>query len=168
MGIISNWFSGSSSGAGKIETKQSGPAAASNKPNVWRSVFDPGSNPNIDRVGSNYYDTVHKVNAVLGSCLARAVALISSSSKVHRGPRALHCASAELLVAPLVLPPCLWLHYSEGSSEELSSWQGNEPFLHHSTYTVCHSLLYAHLLLPLSSRLDSRMVTRPPAHGSTF
>jgi hypothetical protein len=62
MGIISNWFSGSSSGAGKIETKQSGPAAASNKPNVWRSVFDPGSNPNIDRVGSNYYDTVHKVN----------------------------------------------------------------------------------------------------------
>jgi hypothetical protein len=67
MGIISNWFSGSSSGAGKIETKQSGPAAASNKPNVWRSVFDPGSNPNIDRVGSNYYDTVHKDGDKAGS-----------------------------------------------------------------------------------------------------
>jgi hypothetical protein len=28
-------------------------------------VFDPGSNPNIDRVGSAYYDTVHKVR---GAC----------------------------------------------------------------------------------------------------
>lgn len=66
MGIFSNWFSGSSSSAGKIETiktASAGPAAASGtgKPNVWRSVFDPGSNPNIDRVGSAYYDTVHKV-----------------------------------------------------------------------------------------------------------
>jgi hypothetical protein len=63
MGLLSNWF-GSSSSAGKIEqpSKQasSGPAAAAGKPNVWRSVFDPGSNPNIDRVGSAYYDTVHK------------------------------------------------------------------------------------------------------------
>jgi hypothetical protein len=67
MGIFSGWFSGSSSSAGKIETQKlagssAGPAAASGagKPNVWRSVFDPGSNPNIDRVGSAYYDTVHK------------------------------------------------------------------------------------------------------------
>lgn len=65
MGLLSGWFSSSSS-AGKIEqpSKQaasSGPAAAAGKPNVWRSVFDPGSNPNIDRVGSAYYDTVHKV-----------------------------------------------------------------------------------------------------------
>lgn len=69
MGIFSNMFSSSSSSssAGKIESnKQSvGPAAASNKPNVWRSVFDPGSNPNIDRVGSAYYDTVHKVGVGL-------------------------------------------------------------------------------------------------------
>jgi hypothetical protein len=29
-----------------------------NKPNVWRSVFDPGSNPNTKNVGASYYDTV--------------------------------------------------------------------------------------------------------------
>uniref|UniRef100_A0A383WDD3 EF-hand domain-containing protein n=1 Tax=Tetradesmus obliquus TaxID=3088 RepID=A0A383WDD3_TETOB len=57
MGIISNWFGGSSTAA--AQPKTNGPAAAtSSKPNVWRSVFDPGSNPNIDRQGSNYYDTV--------------------------------------------------------------------------------------------------------------
>jgi hypothetical protein len=72
MGIFSNWFSGSSSSAGKIETTKTasaGPAAASGtgKPNVWRSVFDPGSNPNIDRVGSAYYDTVHKDGDKAGS-----------------------------------------------------------------------------------------------------
>ncbi|KAF6264776.1 hypothetical protein COO60DRAFT_1482567 [Scenedesmus sp. NREL 46B-D3] len=57
MGIISNLFGGSSTAA--AQPKTTGPAAASSsKPNVWRSVFDPGSNPNIDRQGSNYYDTV--------------------------------------------------------------------------------------------------------------
>jgi hypothetical protein len=57
MGIISNLFGGSSTAA--AQPKANGPAAAtSTKPNVWRSVFDPGSNPNIDRQGSNYYDTV--------------------------------------------------------------------------------------------------------------
>jgi len=69
MGIISNWFSGSST-AGKVESKQpAGPpaAASSSKPNVWRSVFDPGSNPNIDKVGSSYYDTVHKAEDKKGS-----------------------------------------------------------------------------------------------------
>lgn len=68
MGIFSGWFSGSSSSAGKIQTPSSGPAAASGpgKPNVWRSVFDPGSNPNIDKVGSAYYDTVHKVRGTEG------------------------------------------------------------------------------------------------------
>jgi hypothetical protein len=69
MGLLSGWFSSSSSGsAGQIESNKqpSGPAAAS-KPNVWRSVFDPGSNPNIDRVGSAYYDTVHKPDDKAGS-----------------------------------------------------------------------------------------------------
>jgi len=66
MGILSGWFSSSSSSAGKVESNKqpAGPAAAS-KPNVWRSVFDPGSNPNIDKVGSSYYDTVHKVSVML-------------------------------------------------------------------------------------------------------
>jgi hypothetical protein len=70
MGLLSGWFGSSSGSAGKIEqpSKQSdGPAAASGKPNVWRSVFDPGSNPNIDRVGSAYYDTVHKEGDKAGS-----------------------------------------------------------------------------------------------------
>lgn len=77
MGLLSGWFSSSSSSsppaggstAGQLAATQpapatkgasssSGPAAA--KKNVWRSVFDPGSNPNIDRVGSAYYDTVPK------------------------------------------------------------------------------------------------------------
>lgn len=53
MGILSTLFGSSSAGAA------SGPhAQPAVKRNVWRSVFDPGSNPNIDRVGSNYYDTV--------------------------------------------------------------------------------------------------------------
>lgn len=75
MGIFSNWFGSSSAsssgGAGKIEAPrnaQGPPAAAggSSKSNVWRSVFDPGSNPNIDKVGSSYYDTVHKVIVKVG------------------------------------------------------------------------------------------------------
>jgi len=68
MGILSGWFSSSSSSAGKVESNKqpAGPAAAS-KPNVWRSVFDPGSNPNIDKVGSSYYDTVHKASDKKGS-----------------------------------------------------------------------------------------------------
>lgn len=70
MGILSGWFSSSSSSAGKVESNKqpAGPAAAS-KPNVWRSVFDPGSNPNIDKVGSSYYDTVHKVSVVPSTCM---------------------------------------------------------------------------------------------------
>lgn len=76
MGIFSNWFGSSSAsssgGAGKIEAPrnaQGPPAAAggSAKSNVWRSVFDPGSNPNIDKVGSSYYDTVHKPDDKSGS-----------------------------------------------------------------------------------------------------
>lgn len=71
MGLLSGWFSSSRSSpasaggstAGQLaaaEPKPSSgpPAAAAAKKNVWRSVFDPGSNPNIDRVGSAYYDTV--------------------------------------------------------------------------------------------------------------
>lgn len=61
MGLLSGWFgSGSSAASSSATTKpsSSGPAAASRQGNVWRSVFDPGSNPNIDRQGSNYYDNV--------------------------------------------------------------------------------------------------------------
>lgn len=88
MGLLSGWFSSSSS-AGKIEqpSKQaaSGPAAAAGKPNVWRSVFDPGSNPNIDRVGSAYYDTVHKV----GCCAEQETAshALFGKAKVVPFPR---------------------------------------------------------------------------------
>lgn len=55
MGILSGWFGSGQSHSAEATTSPKGPAAAS-KPNVWRSVFDPGSNPNIDRQGSNYYD----------------------------------------------------------------------------------------------------------------
>eukprot|EP00878_Enallax_costatus_P002784 GHUV01002975.1.p2 GENE.GHUV01002975.1~~GHUV01002975.1.p2 ORF type:complete len:109 (+),score=11.31 GHUV01002975.1:126-452(+) len=55
MGILSGWFG--SSHEHTEQTSSKGPAAAS-KPNVWRSVFDPGSNPNIDRQGSAFYDKV--------------------------------------------------------------------------------------------------------------
>ena len=55
MGILSGWFS--SNDAHTEQTSPKGPAAAS-KPNVWRSVFDPGSNPNIGRQGSAFYDKV--------------------------------------------------------------------------------------------------------------
>eukprot|EP00879_Flechtneria_rotunda_P000403 GHRR01000497.1.p1 GENE.GHRR01000497.1~~GHRR01000497.1.p1 ORF type:complete len:145 (+),score=28.68 GHRR01000497.1:203-637(+) len=60
MGFLSGWFSSPESAPGNTTT--SGPPAASQQHSatqkVWRSVFDPGSNPNIDRVGSSYYDTV--------------------------------------------------------------------------------------------------------------
>jgi hypothetical protein len=58
MGILSGWFGLGSTSSAEATSSPKGPAAAS-KPNVWRSVFDPGSNPNIDRQGSNFYDKVH-------------------------------------------------------------------------------------------------------------
>lgn len=66
MGIISNWFGSGSSASAQASPPSNGPAAAS-KPNVWRSVFDPGSNPNIDRQGSNYYDKVHDSKSSLST-----------------------------------------------------------------------------------------------------
>jgi hypothetical protein len=98
MGLLSGWFSSSSS-AGKIEqpSKQaasSGPAAAAGKPNVWRSVFDPGSNPNIDRVGSAYYDTVHKV----GLGVQQQESMAQSGPRTHwagRGGTASHLVKSQ-------------------------------------------------------------------------
>lgn len=60
MGILSNFF-GTSSAASKQPSSPQGPPAAAgqrSQGNVWRSVFDPGSNPNISKVGSEYYDNV--------------------------------------------------------------------------------------------------------------
>lgn len=54
MGIM-DWWSGRSDAGSSDQTKKSSSSATQN---VWRGVFNPGSNPNVKNVGSSYYDTV--------------------------------------------------------------------------------------------------------------
>eukprot|EP00877_Chromochloris_zofingiensis_P002620 jgi/Chrzof1/12359/Cz06g31230.t1 len=49
MGFIRDWWNGTTAGA-------PGDRSGSKTQQVWRSTFDPGSNPNIGKVGSSYYD----------------------------------------------------------------------------------------------------------------
>lgn len=51
MGFIRDWWNGTTAGA-------PGDRSGSKTQQVWRSTFDPGSNPNIGKVGSSYYDKV--------------------------------------------------------------------------------------------------------------
>jgi hypothetical protein len=49
------------------------------------SVFDPGSNPNIDRQGSNYYDTVKvRCTAAAQRCMLKCTSSSGIGQKQHR------------------------------------------------------------------------------------
>lgn len=58
MGFLSNWFGSSSADTAPAQPEAHQRRSIENKPNVWRSVFDPGSNPNTKNLGASYYDTV--------------------------------------------------------------------------------------------------------------
>lgn len=73
---MSSWFSGLFGNRSNDDAKRSYSASAED---TWRKLYAPGTNPNLDKQGSNYYDTASKTDPTTWDMILKSESLRKKS-----------------------------------------------------------------------------------------